>query len=217
MFTGLVQTLGRVTALVATGGDKRLHVAVAEAFAATVTPGDSIAVNGVCLTVTANADHSLVFDLSAETLACTALSRLETDSPVNLEPSLRVGDKLGGHIVSGHVDTTVTVDSIQAENRAHRLTLSFAPRWAGLLAPKGSVALDGVSLTINTVTEAYQFSVAIIPHTWNNTVIGSYEPGMVVNMEVDMLARYVARLRQVETMTGADNGEGLAYDTLYRL
>ena len=196
MFTGIVQDIGRVQALEARGGDLRLVIAPQRLDLSGVRVGDSICVQGCCLTATAVQAHTFAADISRETLALTTLGELQPDARVNLEPALRAGDALGGHLVSGHVDGVAQVLEVSGDARSQRLTIGVPPPLARYLAPKGSVALDGVSLTINAVQQA-SFGVNIIPHTRSLTTLGSLVPGARVNLEVDQIARYVARLMEM--------------------
>lgn len=191
MFTGIITDVGRVLS-VERQGDTRFTIATRFDLA-TVPLGASIACNGVCLTVVETGDGRFSVQASAETLSKTTLGDWVEGSPVNLERSLRLGDELGGHLVYGHVDGVATVVSIRPEGESLRYTFETPAELAKYVAPKGSVALDGVSLTVNEVDGA-RFGVNIIPHTQKCTTFGTLTPGSRMNMEVDMLARYVARL-----------------------
>ena len=193
MFTGIVQEMGRIVARESRGGDVRLTIAYAQIEAARVALGDSVCVQGCCLTVAAVAGRSFLADLSRETLALTTFGELPVGAPVNLEPSLRAGDALGGHLVSGHVDAVARVTSVEADARSRRLTIAVPAELMRYIARKGSVTVDGVSLTVNEVAGA-SFGVNIIPHTLSVTTLGLLEAGAAVNLEVDQLARYVERL-----------------------
>ena len=202
MFTGLIEDVGTVRSLDRSGTAGRLVVMTALPLE-TVAIGDSVAVNGACLTVVTKGGGALAFDVSPETLSRTALGGLSPGSRVNLERALRVGDRLGGHLVTGHIDCVATV----AERRevSGNILISFRiPREvARYFVAKGSVAVDGISLTVNTVSDD-SFSVNIIPHTQTLTVIGEYRGGTAVNIEVDMLARYLERLLQTDAPGGLD-------------
>jgi riboflavin synthase len=193
MFTGIVQDVGRLEQREVLGGDMRLTIAVDRLNLARVTLGDSICVQGVCLTVTALSDRSFAADVSRETLSLTTLGELEHLAPVNLEPALRVGDALGGHLVSGHIDGVATVIAATTEARSCRLTIQAPAALARYIARKGSVALDGVSLTVNEVDET-RFGVYLIPHTLAATTLGRLTNGAHLNLEIDQVARYVERL-----------------------
>ncbi|MEM9387402.1 MAG: riboflavin synthase [Pseudomonadota bacterium] len=193
MFTGLVQATARVVALEGVGGDARLTIdADGWAPPTPIGLGDSISISGACLTVVQMDGLRLAFDVSRETLEKTTLGDLTAGALVNLEPSLRAGDVLGGHLVTGHVDAIAVVLSITPEARSQRLRISLPPSLAPLVAPKGSVCVDGISLTVNEV-EAEAFGVNIIPHTWEVTAMAQYATERRVNLEADVLARYVAR------------------------
>lgn len=193
MFTGIVQAQGRVVAKTSVGGDVRLSIQSAGLPFDDYDVGESIAVNGVCLTATALRADGFDTDVSTETLSVTSLKDLSEGSFVNLEPSLSIGDRLGGHLVSGHVDCLGKVVRLDEDARSVRMSIEIPEEYARYVARKGSVCIDGVSLTINAVS-ANSFDLNIIPHTAETTIIGGYEPGTLVNVEVDMLARYVERL-----------------------
>ncbi|OIQ93113.1 riboflavin synthase [mine drainage metagenome] len=191
MFTGIVSDLGEVLEIKGKG-DVTLRLRTAYDLA-NVPLGASIAHNGICLTVVAKGADWYEVQASAETIAKTTLGGWKAGDRVNLERPTRVGDELGGHIVSGHVDGVARVVSIRPENESLRYTFQAPDSLKKFVAPKGSVALDGVSLTVNEV-EGDRFGVNIIPHTQTVTTFGRYVEGSLVNMEIDMLARYVARL-----------------------
>lgn len=193
MFTGIVQDMGRIVALEPRAGDVRLRVAVERLPLDAVRSGDSIAVSGVCLTVVEHDAGGFAADVSNETLSLTTLGDLAPGSSVNLEPALRAGDPLGGHLVSGHVDGVGRVVSLAQDARSWRIRFETPPDIARYVARKGSIAIDGVSLTVNEV-EGREFGINIIPHTWQVTTIGGYAPGRRVNLEIDPIARYVERL-----------------------
>jgi riboflavin synthase len=203
VFSGLVKGIGRVAQRTDSGGDARLVVELGSSGVAPLAVGGSIAVNGVCLTVVAVAPARFTADVSAATLAVTTLGRLSAGSRVNLEPPLKAGDPLDGHIVTGHVDGVGEIVSIDAAGSSKRLVVAVPAALARYIAPKGSVAVDGVSLTVNAAG-ATDFEVNIIPHTQAVTVIGQYARGTAVNIEVDMLARYVERLVQDDSHSGID-------------
>jgi riboflavin synthase len=201
MFTGIVQDVGTVLALERRQGDVRLHVGVERISLAATHQGDSIAVSGVCLTaldiVAEGQAPKFVADVSNETLALTTLGHLAVGSRVNLEPALRAGDPLGGHLVSGHVDGLAEVVGLTEDARSVRIQFKVPTDLAKYIARKGSVAIDGVSLTINEVEDDI-FGVNLIPHTQSVTTLGELTVGREVNLEIDTLARYVERLLQVE-------------------
>lgn len=196
MFTGIVQDVGRALRRESRGGDVRLVIACERLDLSAVRVGDSLSVQGCCLTATEVQGQTFAADVSRETLSLTTLGELEAGAPVNLEPSLRAGDALGGHLVSGHVDGVGRVVAVSGEARSRRLTIEAPAPLARYLAPKGSVAVDGVSLTINEVGAA-SFGVNIIPHTQTHTTLGALTAGSRVNLEVDQVARYLARLLAV--------------------
>ncbi len=193
MFTGIVQDVGCVHAIEARTGDMRLTVAVDRLDLGRIAVGDSICVQGCCVTATVVQGKTFQADLSRETLALTTLGDLRAGSPVNLEPSLRAGDPLGGHLVSGHVDGVARVVARAGDARSLRLTIEAPTALARYIARKGSVAVDGVSLTVNEVDGA-TFGVNLIPHTLAVTTLDRLEAGARVNLEVDPIARYVERL-----------------------
>jgi riboflavin synthase len=193
MFTGIITALGRLSALdhKADGG-ARVTIATPWDCSA-IDLGASIACNGVCLTVVArDADHFSV-DVSEESLAITSLKTWQLGSTINLERALAMGDELGGHIVSGHVDGLAEIISIHRDGDSYRVVLEAPQHLAPMIAPKGSVALDGVSLTVNEV-DGNRFGIMLIPHTWSHTTFSQIQAGDKINLEVDMLARYVARI-----------------------
>ncbi|MEL7347555.1 MAG: riboflavin synthase [Pseudomonadota bacterium] len=203
MFTGIVREVGEVVrAERLAGGDTRIEIACARP-EAEIDIGASIASSGVCLTVVAKGTREgrswYGIDASNETLSVTTLRHWRPGTRVNIEPSLRVGDELGGHIVSGHVDGLGLIEAITPEAGSHRLDVAAPKPLAKFLAGKGSVALDGISLTVNAVTDRPQdalFSLNIIPHTWSVTTLADAGVGTEVNLEVDLMARYVARLAE---------------------
>lgn len=197
MFTGIVTALGTVRAITPLGNglDMRLVVAAPWPDTASIAIGASISCSGCCLTATEIGPDWFAADASAETLACTTLGNWRAGSRVNLERSLRMGDELGGHLVSGHVDGLGAALSATPENASTRWVFRVPSLLARFIAVKGSVAVDGVSLTVNAV-DGDTFGVNVIPHTAQVTGFGSLAPGDAVNIEIDMLARYVARLAE---------------------
>lgn len=193
MFTGIVQDVGRVVSREARGGDERLLIAFGRLDASGMNVGDSICVQGCCLTAVELGDRTFAADVSRETLSLTTLGDLKPGSPVNLEPSLKAGDPLGGHLVSGHVDGVGEVAAIGGDARSTRIEVAAPPALARYIARKGSVTLDGVSLTVNEVQGA-TFGVNLIPHTQAVTTLGALGVAARVNIEVDPIARYVERL-----------------------
>jgi riboflavin synthase len=192
MFTGLVREVGTVVSL--TGGTEGIRVEIdAPATARGAQLGDSIAIDGVCLTVVAVDGDRFAFEAVPETLACTALATLESGSSVNLEPALRAGEPLGGHYVQGHVDGVASVRSVEPEGEGRRLWFDAAAGLLRYVVEKGSVAVQGTSLTVAGL-DGGGFAVALIPHTLDATTLGSLEPDDRVNIEVDVLAKYVEKL-----------------------
>mgnify|MGYP000135593905 CR=1 FL=1 len=192
MFTGIVEAMGQVVALEARPGGGRLRVRVPSEFT-DLAPGRSLAVDGVCLTVVAVEGDTVLFDLAAETLRRTTLGRLRPGARVNLERPLATGERLGGHFVQGHVDGVGTVTRVTPEGEGIWMEVSLPPGLARYVAEKGSLALDGVSLTV-AAAEDDRCAVALIPHTLAVTTLGRKGPGDLVNVEVDILAKYLARL-----------------------
>jgi riboflavin synthase len=193
MFTGIIQTVGRVNRLEPRGGDVRLHVDTADLDLTDVQLGDSIAVSGVCLTAITLDARSFGADVSNETLSLTSLGQLKPGDPVNLEKALRLADRLGGHLVSGHVDGLGKVVSITPDGRSQRWTFEVPAAISRYIAAKGSVCIDGTSLTVNEVV-GHRFGVNLIPHTVEHTAFHALRVGDAVNIEVDVIARYVERL-----------------------
>lgn len=198
MFTGIVTHLGRVAAIAGTT-DRRLTV-LSEVDYAYVPLGASVAHSGICLTVVELVDGGHVVEASAETLARTSLGAWGVGTEVNLETSLRLGDELGGHFVFGHVDALGTVHGVKSVGDGHHVRIDTPASIGPMLAEKGSVAVDGVSLTVNAVSAPSAgpawFEVMVVPYTWEHTTLADLKPGHQVNLEADMLARYVARQTQ---------------------
>ena len=201
MFTGIVREIGRVSELTRSG-DTKIRISCRRQ-ADTIDIGASIACSGVCLTVIARgSDGDLSwFDVqaSAETSTKTTLGGWEVGRRINLEPALKLGDELGGHIVSGHVDGLGEIVSVTPEGDSHRLVFAAPKSLGRFIAEKGSVTIDGISLTVNEVEDIdglTRFGVNVIPHTWDHTTLSDAEPGRAVNLEIDLLARYVQRLAE---------------------
>lgn len=210
MFTGIIEAVGRINKIEPVGGDMRLHVDVGSLQMADVQLGDSIAVNGVCLTAIKFDNKHFVADVSNETITLTSLKDLGIASEVNLEKALLPTTRLGGHLVSGHVDGLGEVLSIKEESRSIQLIIKAPEELKHYIAMKGSICIDGTSLTVNKITNA-DFEINIVPHTQQQTIIKNYKPGTKVNLEVDLIARYLERL----LMKQDDNkGEGITLDTL---
>jgi riboflavin synthase len=193
MFTGIILAKGRVISLEERGGDLELGIDAAGLDVARIAIGDSVCVQGVCLTVTRKKNSCFFADVSRETMTKTTLGKLAPGSNVNLEPSLRAGDALGGHMVSGHVDAVGHLVRIEQDARSWRLEFELPTALTRFVAPKGSICLNGVSLTVNTA-EGRRFDVNIIPHTHAATTLGELGVGDGVNVEIDVVARYLDRL-----------------------
>jgi riboflavin synthase len=195
MFTGIILAKGRIISLAERQGDLELGIDAAGLDLARTAIGDSVCVQGVCLTVTRIQDSAFFADVSRETLSKTTLGKLKVGSNVNLEPSLRAGDALGGHMVSGHVDAVGNLRRIDQDARSWRLELELPAALTRFVAAKGSISLNGVSLTVNNV-DGLRFDVNIIPHTHTVTTLGELRVGDEVNVEIDVVARYLDRLIQ---------------------
>ncbi len=193
MFTGIVQAVGRIAAKRTRGGDVRLRIEGDAPFFGRLAAGDSVAVSGVCLTAVDPSPQGFEADVSMETLRRTTLGELTVGDRVNLEPALTLATPLGGHLVSGHVDGVGEVLARRAEARSVRFRLRAPAALARYIAEKGSICVDGVSLTVNAVDGA-EFELNIVPHTLAVTTLDAYRPGRRVNLEVDLVARYLERL-----------------------
>jgi riboflavin synthase len=193
MFTGIIQAVGHIAHIEPRAGDLRLRIDVGTLDLTGIAPGDSIAVSGVCLTAIELDARHFAADVSRETLACTTLGTLREGAAVNLEKALRVGDALGGHLVAGHVDGLGHVLDVRTDARSQRWRFRAPVALARYIAGKGSVCIDGVSLTVNEV-DGSDFGVNLIPHTLAHTCFGQRAAGDAVNLEVDLLARYVERM-----------------------
>ena len=193
MFTGIIKAIGKVERIEPQGGDLRLTISCADLPWEEFVLGESISINGACLTAVEFLQNGFVADVSAETASVTALANLAAGSRVNLEPSVSLGERLGGHLVSGHVDCVGQIKTRETDARSVRLVVGIPVEYSRYLVKKGSVCIDGVSLTVNEVSDN-TFGVNIIPHTADVTIIGDYRSGTEVNIEVDLLARYVERL-----------------------
>ena len=196
MFTGIITDIGTVQSIQDDGGDWRIGIQTKLDLSKTDI-GASIACAGCCLTVVKKQDDVFFVDVSGETLSKTKIGKWVEGAKINLEASLKAGDEMGGHIVSGHVDGVTALKILNKEGDSHRLIFMAPPELEAMFAPKGSITLDGVSLTVNEVEDQH-FGVNIIPHTWENTTLGQLKVGDEVHIEVDMLARYVARALSVQ-------------------
>jgi len=195
MFSGIIESVGNITAVNRTATNARFEFETATLSLNGAQPGSSIAVNGACLTVVELLGSGFSADLSSETLACTTFDELEVGARVNLESALVLGDSLDGHLVTGHVDGVGTVRSVSDEGDSLFLELTAPSDLARYIARKGSVCIDGVSLTVNSIAKEV-FRLMIVPHTQNHTIIAGYAPGVRVNIEVDLIARYLERFLQ---------------------
>lgn len=193
MFTGIIEAVGEIVACEPRSGDLRLRVKTFGLDLAGISLGDSIATNGVCLTVIELPGDGYVADVSSETLANTTIGDWQAGTPVNLERALTPSSRLGGHLVSGHIDAVGEVLSRHPDARSERFRLRAPDSLAKYIAHKGSITVDGTSLTVNRV-EGAEFELNIVPHTLEHTVMGTYVPGSRVNLEVDLVARYLERL-----------------------
>jgi len=193
MFTGIVSGVGLVKSIANNKNGKQLQIDCTEWDLSDIKIGDSIAVNGVCLTVTKIASHSFNADVSHTTLQASTFSNLKAGNKVNLEKALRLNDRLGGHLVAGHVDGVGTITKISKQSEVYEFTIRAPSNLVKYLVLKGSITVDGVSLTVGNVQDSL-FSLTIIKHTLTNTIIGNYNVGGLVNLEVDLIARYLENL-----------------------
>ena len=193
MFTGIIETVGEVVAKELREGDVKLTLKADESYLEAVMLGDSIACNGVCLTVVDRTSNQFMLDVSVETLSLTTIGDWDVGSKVNLEQAMIASSRFGGHIVSGHIDRIGEIIDIADDARSWRMTVRVPKNIRQYIAKKGSISVDGVSLTINSV-EDNEFSVNIVPHTFSHTIIGDYKLNQKVNIEIDTIARYVERL-----------------------
>lgn len=204
MFTGIIQALGKIESMTARSGDMRLQIDAADLPLSDASLGDSIAVNGVCLTAVEYTQSGFVADVSNETLSKTSLGSLTPGSAVNLETALTLATPLGGHLVSGHVDGLGTILDISRDARSLRYRIEVPESLQRYIAEKGSVCMDGVSLTVNAV-QGNQFEINIVPHTQERTLFQTYQAGHKVNIEVDVIARYLERLLPAAGEKGDDH------------
>ena len=210
MFTGIIKGVGRIAEQLDVGGDRRVTIDIQGVGLPTLHTGDSVAVNGVCLTVVDKDEQHFSADVSLETLDVTTFGKLTTGAAVNLEPALRIGDSLDGHLLTGHVDGVGQVLDIRQSARSAEIRLEVPADLAPYIARKGAVAVDGVSLTVNAI-ENTAFIVNIVPHTQEKTIIARYKPGTAVNIEVDIIARYVERLA-----SSRDVSAGVSLELLHK-
>jgi riboflavin synthase len=210
MFTGIIEAIGRIKKIEPVSGDIRLHVDVGSLDMSDVQAGDSIAVNGVCLTAIEFDNKHFVADVSNETIALTSLKDLAAGSEVNLEKALLPTTRLGGHLVSGHVDGLGEVLAIKEVSRSIQLIIRAPEELKHYIAMKGSICIDGTSLTVNKISNK-DFEINIVPHTQQQTIIKNYKPGTKVNLEVDLIARYLERLLMKQD---DKTGNGITLETL---
>ncbi len=210
MFTGIIEAIGRIKKIEPVSGDIRLHVDVGSLDMSDVQAGDSIAVNGVCLTAIEFDNKHFVADVSNETIALTSLKDLAAGSEVNLEKALLPTTRLGGHLVSGHVDGLGEVLAIKEVSRSIQLIIRAPEELKHYIAMKGSICIDGTSLTVNKISNK-EFEINIVPHTQQQTIIKNYKPGTKVNLEVDLIARYLERLLMKQD---DKTGNGITLETL---
>lgn len=214
MFTGIIQAVGTIDKVESKAGDIRIEIDSSELDLNNIQPGDSIAVNGVCLTVIASREQGFSADISIETLNKTNLGELDSGSPVNLENALTLNTALGGHLVSGHVDGIASIVEMQDEGRSIRYGFEVIPELQHYIAHKGSVTIDGTSLTVNQVT-GNRFEVNIVPHTQQKTIFRYYRVNTRVNIEVDIIARYLERLIEGKAQ-GQNHSDRQMLDTLVK-
>jgi len=209
MFTGIIESLGKIQSIEDKGGDARFWIQTGKMKMNDVQLGDSIAMNGVCLTAIELRDDAYCADVSGETLSLTSLKQLKEGSTVNLEKALTLQTRLGGHMVSGHVDGLGKVIDRYDDGRSVRFIIEAPKSLAKYISVKGSITVDGVSLTVNKL-DGCQFELNIVPHTLQETIMGDYQPGSEVNLEVDVIARYLERLmlgeRAAEPKAASESG-----------
>ncbi len=213
MFTGIIESIGTINQMESRGGDMRLQINTAKLSMDDVQLGDSIAVNGVCLTVIELAGAAFSADVSRESLTLTTLGDLQTGSHVNLEKALTMETRLGGHMVSGHVDGLGTIQQRDEDARSVRFSIDAPAELARYIAKKGSITVDGVSLTVNEI-DGCRFELNIVPHTLSETIMSGYQPGRQVNLEVDLVARYLERLLLGEKAAIAGVEKGVSREQL---
>ncbi len=197
MFTGIISAVGKIIQLEEKQGDKRLSIDTGNLSLDDVRLGDSIACNGVCLTAVEITEQGFIADVSLETLSLTTIGNWGIGSPINLEKAMQASDRFGGHIVSGHVDGIGEVVSLHEDARSWRFRMAAPAELARYIAHKGSITVDGISLTVNHVDGA-EFELNIVPHTMVNTIMSEYKQGTNVNLEVDLIARYLERLSSID-------------------
>ncbi len=206
MFTGIIQTLGAIRKKEMRDGDARFTLQCGAFNMDEVALGDSIAVNGVCLTTVEKTTNHFVADVSGETLSCTTLGDLETGAVVNLEMAMTPSTRLGGHLVSGHVDGVGQIQRRWSDGRSERFVIKAPDALAKYIAEKGSICVDGISLTVNRVSGS-EFELNVVPHTLQVTTMGKFVAGTRVNLEVDIIARYLERLMQGDAAAAVSTGD----------
>ncbi|MGI6721113.1 MAG: riboflavin synthase [Anaerovoracaceae bacterium] len=207
MFTGIVEEIGRIKA-VSRGAKSSVLTIEGDRIFSDLSLGDSVCVNGVCLTVAGYTENTFTADVMHETLDRSGLGKLQSGSPVNLERAMAADGRFGGHIVSGHIDGTGTIRRVKRDDNAIWYTIEAAPSIMKYIVEKGSIAIDGISLTVAGLTER-TFSVSIIPHTARETILGGKKAGDLVNLENDIIGKYVEKLMQPQEQTAdGDNGSG---------
>lgn len=205
MFTGIIESVGTIAEIQALGEDRRLQINSGKLDLDDLKLGDSVAVNGICLTVTGLTGNGFWADVSAETLACSTFANLQRGSRVNLEKALTPTSRLGGHLVSGHVDGVGEVGAVEPVGGSIKMTIKCPANLTRYIAEKGSITINGISLTVNRV-EGAQFELNIVPHTQGETTLIDFKPGAAVNIEVDQIARYLERLLQGDSAKAAKTG-----------
>ena len=216
MFTGIIEAVGRVADIAQVGGDIRLYIRTGALDLSDVALGDSIATNGICLTVVELPGDGFIADVSRETLAHTRLESFRTGDKVNLEKAMQPTTRFGGHIVTGHVDGVGMIVSRRDDARSIRFEVEMPKSLQRYIAGKGSITVDGVSLTVNSLNGA-TFSLNVVPHTAAQTIIADYQPGQKVHLEVDIIARYLERLLTAQSApadAADDNHSGISMETL---
>jgi riboflavin synthase len=215
MFTGIIEAVGSIQAINITGQGARLVISTGLLEMSDVKLGDSIATNGICLTVVASDPSSFSADVSNETLKRTGFANYQTGQAVNLEKAMLPTTRFGGHMVSGHVDAVVAISSIEHNGNSIEYWLTMPSDLAPYIAEKGSITIDGTSLTVNSLTDD-EFRLTIVPHTTAQTIIANYQVGTKVNLEVDLIARYIERLLTKKNPSSAEQSSGVTQELLAR-
>ena len=205
MFTGIIESVGEIAEIQNVGGDYRLNIASGKLDLSDLKLGDSVAVNGICLTVTELTGRGFWADVSAETVACSTFATLQHSDRVNLEKALTPSSRLGGHLVSGHVDGVGEIVAREAVGGSIKFTIKVPSELTRYIAEKGSITINGISLTVNRI-EGASFELNIVPHTQGETTLEDFKPGALVNVEVDQIARYLERLLQGDSGSSEKSG-----------